>query len=690
MKKKLILITLDKETKYKYLKDLEYFFGDLVEIQAYSIREGLDELIIGDLALITSPVLVNIVKNHLASDMNVIYMNRTFLRDKIKELYNLPQGTKAMLVSNNATVALECISALYEIGIKHIDITPVSPELEEIPELKIAITPAQFKYVPKSVERIINIDWRTLDLSTLMDIATELDIMNPELEKKIAIYSKKIIPISHGLHFTFTDNSKMKNQMEIVLDEIDDGVLITDIEHNILYCNKATYKILGLSQEEIKNNNIMKIIPEKSLSEIIHLERFGNVLVKLKQKNKSFIITKRPIKDYEIEGGYVIILKDITEIENLEKYLRTELVKKGYVTKYTFNSIVGNSKIIKSCIDKAKKIAQNDSTVLIYGETGTGKELFAQSIHNESKRKNNPFVALNCASLPTQLLESELFGYEEGAFTGAKKGGKKGLFELAHNGTIFLDEIGDMPLSIQVKLLRVLQEKEVMRIGGNSIIPVNVRVIAATNKELDLLAKQDQFRKDLYYRLSVFDLELPPLRERKSDIPSLIKDMLDNMEMGDKEIDNDLMYILINHTWEGNIRELRNCIEYLSYMGESVLTINDLPRNIKKSMYKDVNQEEESIFPELSVRENIVIKYILSILTYANSGRRQILQKLIDHRISTSEYEVRKLIDFLRAREYIYCSKGRNGTGLTEKGKKLVVNNSLKCVNPRKNEDKEF
>ncbi|NJA31352.1 sigma-54 factor interaction domain-containing protein, partial [Clostridioides difficile] len=210
-------------------------------------------------------------------------------------------------------------------------------------------------------------------------------------------------------------------------------------------------------------------------------------IIYIDEIDKKFILSKKPFYLYKNIEGCLITLKDVNNIEILEQKIRSDSVKRGYVAKYKFNNIIGNSSIIKDCIKKAKKMALTDNPILITGETGTGKEAFTQSIHNHSNRKNKPFVAINCASLPSELLESELFGYEDGSFTGAKKGGKKGLFELAHTGTIFLDEIGDMPHDLQVKLLRVLQEKEIRKIGGTSIIPIDVRILAATNKDLEKL-----------------------------------------------------------------------------------------------------------------------------------------------------------------------------------------------------------
>ena len=672
MKKKLALLTQDIETKDRYLKELKTFFEGFIEIDGYSIKEGILKPIAADLVLVTTPILIDYAKKYLMEDMKIICMKRTFLKDKLAALYELPPRTSVMLVSNSNTVAYECMSVLYEIGIKHIDIIPVFPGMVNLPDCKIAITPGQLKYIPDFVERVIDIDWRTLDLSTLMDVATELDILNGEIEEKIGKYANTIIPISHGLHFAFNNSSRIRSQMEIALNAVEDGVMVTDKSHKIVYFNQAICKIFDTNVENMEYNTVADVIPQRDMSEILDCEGLENKLIKIDKTNKSVVLTKRPIEDYFGKGGSVFIIKDTTEIENLGNQLRRELVKKGHVAKYKFENIIGFSEPIKNCIHKARLIAQNDFTVLISGESGTGKELFAQSIHNGSNRKHNPFIALNCAALPSQLLESELFGYEEGSFTGAKKGGKKGLFELAHEGTLFLDEIGDMPISIQVKILRVLQEKEVMKIGGNSIIPVDVRVIAATNKDLKALIKEGKFRIDLYYRLNVFNLRVLPLRERKSDIPYLIEDILDEIGMRHKIIDGRLMDVLMNHSWEGNVRELRNCIEYMAYMGQEILTENDLPPDMEynKERFKEVGQC--ILFPELLPRENAMIGYLLETLRQGSCGRRSVLRNANNDGIATTEYELRKLIEFLQEKGYINCVKGRNGMFLTKKGKLLI------------------
>ena len=271
-------------------------------------------------------------------------------------------------------------------------------------------------------------------------------------------------------------------------------------------------------------------------------------------------------------SGVVFNLTDVTQIQELESQIRRKLSERGLKARYTFNQIIHKSKEIDRVIQLAGRYAASDSNVIIIGETGTGKELFAQSIHNASKRKNGPFVAVNCAALPENLLESELFGYVEGAFTGTSKGGKMGLFEQAHGGTLFLDEVGEISMAIQTKLLRVLQERQVRRIGDNKVINVDVRIISATNKSIRKMADVGQFRRDLVYRLDVLRLFLPPLREREADVELLFVNQLQGMAKRNGQlpvkIEAGVFPLLCQYPFFGNIRELRNIAERVFVLHE--------------------------------------------------------------------------------------------------------------------------
>ncbi|MCR4429936.1 MAG: sigma 54-interacting transcriptional regulator [Tepidanaerobacteraceae bacterium] len=361
-------------------------------------------------------------------------------------------------------------------------------------------------------------------------------------------------------------------RFKVIMDFIHDGIIAVDEKGCITIFNKTAGEIFKKSDNPV-GKPVSELLETTKLPEVLktgepqlgELQRVGDVVI---ATNRVPIIV-----DGEIKGA-VNTFQDVTQIQKMEQKIRRELHQKGLVAKYSFKDIIHKSQIMEDLIYRAKKYAELDSTtVLILGETGTGKELFAHSIHNESPRAKGPFVAINCAALPENLLESELFGYAEGAFTGARRGGKIGLFEMAHMGTIFLDEIGDMPLNLQSRLLRVIQEKEVMRIGDDRVIPVDVRIIASTNRNLEEDIEKGTFRRDLFYRLNVLKLIIPPLRERKEDIPLLVSLFVEkySARLGKKikGVTQKALDLLINLDYPGNVRELKGVIERAVAFAES-------------------------------------------------------------------------------------------------------------------------
>jgi len=351
--------------------------------------------------------------------------------------------------------------------------------------------------------------------------------------------------------------------LKTIINSSTDGIVAIDDKARITIFNPMAEKIFQSRAAEVIGCLVKDVIPNTRLPVVVSegSPEFGE----LQHIGKKIIATKQiPIKIKGKVVGAIASFQDITQLQRFEQIVRQKLYAKGLVAKITLDQIIGCSQAIKAVKEQASQYAKADSTVLVTGESGTGKEMFAQSIHNMSKRNKGPFVAVNCAAVPENLLESELFGYEDGAFTGAKKGGKPGLFELAHGGTIFLDEIGEMPLSLQARLLRVLQEKEVMRIGGNRIIPIDVRIVAATNQDLDTLVLHNKFRSDLYFRLDILRLHIPPLRERMDDIPVLARYFLTKFSSLNplvSDISLTALQILKSCRWNGNVRELANIME---------------------------------------------------------------------------------------------------------------------------------
>ena len=352
-----------------------------------------------------------------------------------------------------------------------------------------------------------------------------------------------------------------------IMNSMDFGIFAVDDRGIVKAINNSACSLLGINQKDIIDKNVHKVL--HNWQYILDELKSGNVYtdkeILYSDEKKRFNLNVYPIKDKSnTVTGMVVIFKDIQNVYNLvNKYTSGSAA-------YTFDDIIGDSEKMINLKEQLKSISNSPSTVLIQGESGTGKELIAQSIHNDSNRKNKSFIAINCGAIPKNLIESELFGYEDGAFTGAKRGGRAGKFELANGGTLFLDEIGEMPLDMQVNLLRVLQENCITRIGGNKYIKIDVRIIAATNKNLREKIKKGTFREDLYYRLNVIPIYVPPLRERDMDIKILIDYFLKIKAFKLKKpipiVRPDIYQKLLNHNWPGNVRELENCIENIVNM----------------------------------------------------------------------------------------------------------------------------
>lgn len=371
---------------------------------------------------------------------------------------------------------------------------------------------------------------------------------------------------------------EINKELEAVIESVDDGIVVADKQGFILRVNNAYQNITGITAEEYVGKHVHDLVKEgyinRSISDVV-IKRQSRVNIVDVRNGKELLLTGNPVFNESGELVRVVTaIRDVTELNNLKEQLaKSEQIRDKYYhelehlrSQQPFSKIITRNPEMKKKLDQAFYVAQVESTVLILGESGVGKDLLARLIHRASKRARQPFIKINCGAIPASLLESEFFGYEPGAFTGALKEGKPGLFELAHGGTLFLDEVGELPLDLQVKVLRSVQDKEITKLGGKKIISLDVRIISATNRDLEEMVRNKMFRQDLFYRLNVVPILLPPLRERKEDILTLVAEFLGkfNKRYGyQKWIHPDVMQCFLSYDWPGNIRELENIIERL-------------------------------------------------------------------------------------------------------------------------------
>jgi PAS domain S-box-containing protein len=455
-----------------------------------------------------------------------------------------------------------------------------------------------------------------------------------------------------------TSLKEMTSMFEGIFESTHDAISVVDQDGYGVLINRAYTRVTGLSSADIMGKLCTVDIAEGESVHLKVLETGKSVMgerIWVGPNRKEVVVDAAPIVINDQLKGSVAVIHDITEIKRLTNELdQAKSIIRKLEAKYTFDDIIGDHERLADAIKKAKIAAATPATVILRGESGTGKELFAHAIHNASDRKYSQFVKVNCASINENLLESELFGYEEGAFTGALKGGRVGLFERGNRGTIFLDEIGEISMSTQVKILRVLQEKEIIRVGGNKSISIDVRILAATNKNLEKAVARGQFREDLYYRLNVIPIVIPPLRDRKSDIKKLVKQFIRkyNQEYGRmaEDISQEALGVLELYDWPGNIRELENVIGRAMInmvFSESVIKSYHLPQLLDEAMHvKAVFLKEKP--SEISKMEKLADgigafekNYILRVLEI-NEGNRKKTAKVLGVSLRSLYYKLEK------------------------------------------------
>lgn len=680
--KTLLFVGKDVESNVNYIRELKRIFSGYLQIEycyeAEQNRVGEDMIRKADIILLTNPYSLPQARQYLKKDSKIINMNFTFKRELVEALKRFPVGTEALVCFKYYSDAHQAAFTLYELGVNNLNLYINYENNKNLinKTMDIAIVNRDTNCASDGIPIYFDIGSLSIAVATIVDVAVSADIMCDEIEARI-IRHGSMLSIPEDYKSYFFDNSAMANaQLRTITNCIEYGIVIVDEIYNIINCNNQFLSMFNIGRS-ISHLSVSDIPELSHLLQYITQDGYmTNMLIETPDKNRFFLFSKEKINKSDATYSiFMLLFKDVTEIHALESTFQKQIIKKGHVAKYTFDNIIHESNIMDLVIERCKKLAQIDKPTLIIGESGTGKELFAHSIHNASIRSKFPFVALNCATIPATLLESELFGYEEGAFTGAKKGGKIGLFQTANKGTLFLDEIGEITPETQAKLLRVLEENEIMRVGGDEIIKIDTKIIAATNRNLKLLVEEGSFRLDLYYRLNTLMVNIPPLRDRVDDLPHLINFFM-RKEGKDIRISDELMRFFKSYQWEGNIRELRNCIEYMVNICDDVMDISFLPEYLYDEYAKTNTNSIPTAMTDISVLNSEEIrleKFILKAIQRFALGRRRLLELLHNEGFGVSEYSLRNILKRLNENNYIVFGHGRAGCHITRKGEEYLA-----------------
>lgn len=668
--KRLGIVTSSRDVGIEYKRQLTNIFGDKVEILTYSFEAGniksFDNL---DAILISTYSQYEVLNKLIDKNVRIIISKLTLSKKGFEMLKNSNINKPAMLVNLSFEMCIETMALLYQLGFDYLELVSVYPNMNKIPDLDMAITTGESRYVPKDVKNVLDLGHRLIDKDTIVEIAASLHLEEILSEKRVSDYFNTLVSYNKGVEFLISKSNILRNQFNTLLSLMEKGVIGVDKDCTIESCNGIASNIIGSSCSYV-GLNASEVLPQIEFKKFLSNGKpIKNKLIEINGKHITLSIF--PIaglnssENINTANGAFAIIESFESKENSQNLLRLQLANKGHVAKYTVDDIVGKSKEIETVKKLIIRMANSKSPVLITGESGTGKELAAQAIHNASPLKDRHFVAINCAAISPQLLESELFGYERGAFTGASKEGKMGIFELANNGTLFLDEIGEIPKELQTRFLRVLQEKEVMRVGGDKNIKINVRIIAATNRNMHEQVESGLFRKDLYYRLNILPINLPPLRDRTEDIEVLIETL--KKQNGYRfKISGEVMDFFEGYSWNGNVRELINCMEYLDNLGIETVELKDLPYYMK--VHSKI-QSSNLIIKGLDERQTFVLRlFYEAFKNKVKLGRRSISRKAFENELHLSEYDVRAILHQLKALGYINLGLGRGGSTITPKG----------------------
>lgn len=692
-RKCLTIFSFDQNAHHQLSRVFFQIIGSFVNINGVSVGDLSPAAHKPDTILVTGSFVVPEARKRFPG-VPIITPKHIITGQNLEKVIMLPAGQRALVVTSHREASESTIRGFINLGIQHVKYIPFWEGMQlDTSGIEIAITPGMPHLVPPSIPRVIDTGVRLISFHSFLNLLNQLRL-DPQIVDVYATNYHHLLVSTRKLAEVIERLELGRLQQKIMIEEFEDGVLFVDESRIIKLVNRAASRILQREDVDLIGHPYEKAIEGfEQLTDLIREteDEQRNIDI-ITIGDKKIVRSTIPVRGNR-QQQTIITLREIDTIQRVEAAVRRRLASKGFVAKYNFNDVITSSPALKALIEKAKKFSNTGKNILITGESGTGKELFAHAIHRNSPQRSGPFVAINFAGLPENLMESELFGYEEGAFTGALKGGKKGLFELAHGGTIFLDEIGDAPLLLQARLLRVVQEHEIMKIGGSKILPVKVQVVSATNTDLGRALAEDSFRKDLYYRLSLFSIEIPPLRKRKEDILQILQFYLKQTYNIRKDFSRLSLQCLMDYSWPGNIRELINTAEYICFSSEGKQQVDwtDLPPNLQNSSLPlerasaAIDEWHHRIVEELEDRgfDLDIVRSCLQQLPIPPScgwGRTRLRNFMEESGMPLTEGAIRRMLNCLREAGLVKIGHTRQGTLITTRGKRFLEQKNTNAI----------
>jgi len=686
-RKRLLIFSIDRRVNHFLCNIVHNIIGREVDIAGASIEDQDVAFQGADLVMTSGASLLPEARRRFGA-CPVLAPRRIITGYNLEKVLLLPRSSRVLVVNHPREATEETIASLRNLGLTHLNYLPYWQGREATGPLRratTAISPGMGHLCPPHIRQHIDIGPRLISMASFARLLVALELDLRYLDNYADTYHHFLMESSRKLAEALSHTELLAKRNEVILDEFEEALVSVNPQGRIDRANRAAQRLLAPGGEEILQSPFDAVTAGfEKVADLLEPESAADKSTSIfNHRGQQLVVSRIPVISGKV-ATHLYTFREIARIQRLEKDLRVKLARKGYLTKYDFGDIWGASLRLKAAVDRARRFAQTEKTIVITGESGTGKELFAHAIHRHSLRREGPFVAVNFAGLSETLIESELFGYEEGAFTGARRGGKAGLFEQAHGGTIFLDEIGDASPGVQSRLLRVLQERELLRVGGSKIVPVDVRVIAATNRDLRRAVSEGRFREDLFYRLAALPLEIPPLRERPEDILPLFQRFLEHQYRIRKPLTPEAEADLARYPWPGNVRELMNAVDFACIAAEGRRRIHrtHLPAALQRAAAGSAAPAPGSPdFQDLAARLGVrhrprhlpgAALEILAAHTPRGLGRNRLCRELAARQSPVTEGRMKALLTALREEGLVEVGATRQGTAISARGQAFL------------------